>query len=286
MFFRTLIAFSCILCLTACAGSAYRLPQVSSADVQAMKEKVTENPVPLKVYERSDQAYKERLATITSRLKKNAKPLCDYAQYESCYFETTYNPEGTVNAYASEGHKITIYRGLLQYLKNNDEIAAVVAHEMGHHLAKHNQETEQNAAAGAAISGILTAVLLGAANANNPYYNAYQQQQDQQTIENMMAAGAHIGAISYSKEQEREADLLATYLLSRAGYDLKRAQNVMLVLSEFSGETGISSSAFLSTHPAGVERIVSWEKAIDEIRSNPSKLPYSVKDTGAEVKPK
>lgn len=267
--------FVCVVFLTACAGSAYRLPQVSDADVKNMQQKVAESAPPLKVYERSDEKYKQMLASITTRLKKNAKPLCDYAKYESCYFETVYNPDNIVNAYASEGYKITVYRGVLQYLKNNDEIAAVIAHEMGHHLANHNEETQQNAAAGAAISGILTAVILGAANANNPYYSSYQQQQDRQTVENMMKTGAQIGVLSYSKEQEREADLLGEYLLSRANYDLKRAQNVMVVLSKSSGERDISHSAFLDTHPASMERLVAWEQGIEEIKNNPSKLPYA-----------
>lgn len=273
-----LLLLAAILPLTACAGSAYRLPEVSNADIQAMQSKITENKAPLKTYERSDSKYKATLAGITKRLTKKATPLCEYAGYESCHFETNYDSGDTINAYASQGYKITIYKGLLQYLKNEDEMAAVVAHEMGHHLANHNQETQQNAAAGAAISGILTAVLLGAANANNPYYSSYQRQQDQQTLQDMMQAGAQIGMISYSKEQEREADLLATYLLSRAGYNLKRAQNIMLVLSETSGEAAINSSAFLDTHPAGIERLVAWEKAIDEIKGNPSKLPYLKED--------
>lgn len=178
------------LVLTGCAGSAYQLPQVSNADLQAMEKKVAADQAPLKVYKRSDKSYKQTLASITKRLTKNAKPLCEHAGYTSCHFQVAYSPDDTMNAYASEGYKITIHRGLLQYLKNNDEMAAVVAHEMGHHLANHNQEKQQNAATGAAISGILTAVLIGAANANNPYYSGYQQQQDQQTIENMVHAGA------------------------------------------------------------------------------------------------
>lgn len=276
---RIFAACLCLLCLTACAGSAYRLPEVNDADVKAMKQKMAENPVPLKVYERSDQAYEQKLAKITNHLKKHAKPLCDYAEYESCYFKTVYSPDNTVNAYASEGYKITVHQGLLQYLESDDEIAAVLAHEMGHHLAKHNEEKQQNAAVGAAVTGIMAAVLIGAASANNPYYNTqYQQQQNQQTLEDMMAAGAYLGALSYSKEQEREADLLSTYLLSGAGYDLKRAQNIMTVLSESSGETDISKSAFLDSHPGGVERIVAWEKAIEEIQNNPTKLPYAAKN--------
>ena len=278
--FRLIILLSASLLLTACVGSAYRLPQVDQADVRAAQMKIENNKPNLKVYTRSDSKNKQLLASVSNRLSKNAKPLCKHTGYDSCYFQTVYNPESTVNAYASEGHKITVYRGLLQYLKNDDEIAAVLAHEMGHHLAKHNEETATNAATGAAVSGILTAVLVGAANANNPYYSAYQQQQDQDTIENMMNVGASVGALSYSKEQEREADLLATYLLSRAGYSLSRAQNVMVVLSEFSGEKRISESAFLDTHPAGVERYVAWDMAIQEVKNNSSKLPYLKEKSG------
>lgn len=270
--YKVIILISSVLLLGGCAGSAYRLPQVNAQEVKAMEQKMAENTAPLKTYKRSDKHYKQTLANITKRLSKNAKPLCLDTGYTSCYFEVNYNPGSTVNAYASEGHKITIYRGLLQYLKNNDEMAAVVAHEMGHHLAKHNEEKMQNAATGAAVAGIFTAVILAAANANNPYYNASQ---NQETLENMMGAGAHIGALSYSKEQEREADLLATYLLSRAQYDLKSAQNVMVILSKFSGDSKLSQSAFLDSHPAGMERVVAWEKAILEIKENSSKLPYA-----------
>lgn len=266
----------CSLLVTACAGSAYRLPPVSDTDIQAMQKKISSHKTSLRPYKRSDQQYKKIVARITGRLEKNIKPLCDYAEYQSCYFQVGYVADNTFNAYASEGYKISIHRGLLQYLKNEDEVAAVIAHEMGHHLANHNEETLQNAQAGAAISGILTAVLIGAANANNPYYSSYQQQQDQRTLENMMHAGAEIGAISYSKEQEREADLLSTYILSRAGFNLERAQNMMLVLSEYSGEGDTDRAAFLDSHPAGIERFVAWDKAVKEVKNNPSKLPYII----------
>ncbi len=282
--FRHILSLGSMLFLTACAGSAYHLPQYTNADVMAMQERVSKESTPLKVYKRSDEEYKKTLSTITARLRKNATPICEQSGYPSCHFQVTYSPDATVNAYASEGYKITIHRGLLQYLKNHDEMAAVVAHEMGHHIANHNEETHQNAAAGAAVSGILTAVLLGAAAANGAYYTPSQQQQNQRTIEDMMKAGAHIGMLSYSKEQEREADLLATYLLSRSGYNLKKAQNIMVVLAQFAGEKDPSHAAFLNTHPAGIERVVAWEKSIDEIKANRSKLPY-LKETAAETVP-
>lgn len=263
-----------VLCLTACAGSAYRLPDVNEADIQSMNKKIAASRGTIKTYDRTDKANRQLVENAAKRLIKNAKPLCKYTGYQSCYFEVIYKPDSTFNAFAGENNKITIYRGLVQHLKNSDEVAAVIAHEMGHHLANHNQEKTQNAATGAAISGILTAVLLGAAGANNPYYTQYQAAQNQKTVEDMMNAGASIGALSYSKEQEREADLLGIYLLSRAGYNLRRAQNVMLVLADEAGEKDTSRAAFMDSHPAGIERFVAWEKAIDEVSKNPSKLPY------------
>lgn len=285
--FRMLIITMCLFLLAGCTGSAYQLPEVSSADVKLMQEKVAKDAKPLKTYKRSDQQYKSIIAGITSKLTKNAKPLCQQSGYEACFFQVNYDPSSTVNAYASEGYKITLYKGLLQYLQYNDEIAAVVAHEMGHHLANHNEETAKNAATGAAISGIVTTVLLAAANADSPYYMSYQEQQNQQkAIENMMKAGAHLGVMSYSKEQEREADLLATYLLSRAGYDLAKAQNMMVVLAQFNGETGDSSQkAFLESHPAGMERVIAWAKAREEIKNNKTRLPYLKQNKSVEKTP-
>lgn len=241
-----------------------------------MQEKISAEEKPLRVYRRSDAYYKSTLASITKRLEKNAKPLCEDSGYTQCFFKVDYNPEMTENAYASEGYKIVVYKGILQYLKTTDEMAAIVAHEMGHHLAKHNEETRKNAATGMAVSGILTAVLIGAANANNPYMTYQQRQDQQQLIHNMMNLGAYVGVRSYSKEQEREADLLATYLLSRSGYNLKSAQNVMVVLARMAGEEASNPThkAFLDSHPAGAERVVAWQKAMDEIKSNPTKLPY------------
>lgn len=263
----------CLISLNACAGSAYNLPQFTPEEVASAQNDIDKNGSSLKLYERSDKQYKNLVSSISSKLRNNAQPICDQAGYSKCHFEVTYIPDDTVNAYASEGYKITLHKGLLQYLKTNDEIAAVIGHEMGHHIADHNSETDQNAAAGAAISGILTAVVFAAAT-NGTYYSAQQQQQQQESIQDMMKLGAHIGARSYSKEQEREADLLSSYLLARSGYNLNKAQNVMVVLASIAGHEKGNAKSFLESHPAGMERVVSWQKSISEIKNNKEKMPY------------
>ena len=278
--FCLIAALVCSLLLTsACSGSAYKLPNVSPEEKKAAEEKIASDISKLKVYKRSDSAYKTRIANISKRLHKGAGPLCEQAEYDPCYFEVIYSDENVVNAYAHEDYKITVFKVLLQYLKNDDEMAALVAHEMGHHLAKHNQETLRNAQTGAVVSGVFTALLLGAANANNPYYyNSYQQQQDQKTINDMMQVGFEIGKVSYSKEQEREADLLAAYLLGHSGYNLDKAQGMMYTLARLNGDEikVEGKAALLKTHPPTSERYIAWAKAKEEIQHSASKLPVLV----------
>jgi predicted Zn-dependent protease len=82
--------------------------------------------------------------------------------------------------------------------------------------------------------------------------------------------GATVGGLSYSKEQEREADLLAAYVLARAGIDLRRAGRMFEVLAKLDG---YALSSFKDTHPMGAERIVAWRKAVAEVDASSDKLP-------------
>jgi len=86
--------------------------------------------------------------------------------------------------------------------------------------------------------------------------------------------GGHIGMIAFSKEQEREADLLAAYILARAGVDLQRAGRTFEVLTKLGSRTVAS---WKDTHPAGPERIVAWRKAVAEVEASPDKLPTKAK---------
>ena len=91
-----------------------------------------------------------------------------------------------------------------------------------------------------------------------------------QAMQSGAQLGAAIGRISYSKEQEREADYLAALILYRAGVDLDKARGILVTMARASGrkETGM-----LDTHPAGPERLAAWDKAVAEIRASNGALP-------------
>lgn len=274
--FKMAASAALMLLLSACAGSGHYLAKVSDQDLAGVHADMEVNSkYVFKTTLRSGAANRTLVAKVTDRLLNHARPICDHTGYKSCFFQILYHRGDIINASASGPYKVTIYKGLLDYLQSEDEIAAVIAHEMGHHLANHNQEKLQNARVGAAMAGIVTAVIIGAANQSNAYYDPYQQQ----TVKDMSNAGAALGAISYSVAEEREADLLGAYMLARSGYDLKKAERVLWLLMNMAAAEGNTEdrSVFGSSHPGGPERIAAWRNTLAEIRNNPSKLPYQAK---------
>jgi predicted Zn-dependent protease len=247
-----------VFMLAGCAGAQFRLPAISEADVERASLMVAGEGGNLPKYYRTAEEYRAMLDRVAGRLEAAAPALCAHAHAPRCTFNVVYVADDTVNA-QSDDTRIEIYRGLLQYLDSEDEVAAVVGHEMGHEIAQHLEEKRQNATIGAVLAGIL----MGGAMVATGY-------QDQGAMNQSMQLGASIGVLSFSKEEEREADLLSAYLLARADYDLRKAGRVWLVLSKMDGETHAS---MFDTHPAGPERVAAWEKAIAEVEASPNKLP-------------
>ena len=137
-------------------------------------------------------------------------------------------------------------RGIVENAENDEKVALVLGHEIGHQPANHVAASQRNQAAGA----LLRAILLGANAAAD--------------------IGGAIGRISFSKEREREADYLAALILYRSGVDVDKARGFLVTMARASGrrETGM-----LDTHPAGPERIAGWDRATAEIRSSNGRLP-------------
>jgi predicted Zn-dependent protease len=265
---KTIAALALVAALHGCSGAQFALPQLSDAEVSRAALTVSGNTSGLQSYARTDQEYRELLLRVSNRLTVAAPPLCAHAGISSCYFNVRYVVQDVVNAYASGANEIVVYRGLLQYLGTEDEIAAVVGHEIGHHVAEHVEERQENALIGSILAGLLMGGLLAASGVQSP---SYDPGANQGLVRDSMQLGAAVGALSYSKEQEREADLLGAYLLARAGYDLNKAGQVYEVLARMNSEH--TRSGWFDTHPAGPERIAAWQKAVAEVEASPDKLP-------------
>ena len=141
-----------------------------------------------------------------------------------------------VNAWCMPGGKIAVYTGLIEKLGVTDEeLAAVMGHEIAHALREHGRERASQQAAQNAVIGI-GAALLGIGEAGASLVN--------------VVADVTIG-MPYSREFEIEADRIGVELAARAGYDPRAA----ITLWQKMGQAGGSAPPqFLSTHPAPQNR--------------------------------
>ena len=110
---------------------------------------------------------------------------------------------------------------LIADARNTDEIAFVMAHEAAHHIENHLEQQRRNATLGAVVFGQLAGVTGG---------------------------DSDVGARTYSKDFELEADRLGTIIAARAGYDPLRGV-------EFFFRVPDPGDQFLGTHPPNAQRV-------------------------------
>lgn len=150
-----------------------------------------------------------------------------------------------INAFCMPGGKIVFFTGLLNGLKlSDDEAAAVMGHEIAHALREHARE---RMAKNELTS--LGANLLGQLLGNGKYTDAFQ-------------AGGNLLSLSFSREDESEADLVGLDLAARAGYDPRAG--VTLWEKMATANRG-APPQWLSTHPSGPSRIRDIEQHLPDV---------------------
>src|SRR6185295_8351023 len=136
----------------------------------------------------------------------------------------------TVNAFALPGGQIFITEALVGLLNSDDELAAVLGHEVGHVLARHSAEhlAKQQ----------LTQRIIGAVAVGSGSYDTAQLAQLAGSLVNM----------KHGRDDELEADALGLRLTREAGFDPRAMIAVMQKLEKASG--GGRQPEFASTHPS------------------------------------
>ncbi|WP_310734624.1 M48 family metallopeptidase [Azohydromonas caseinilytica] len=195
----------------------------------------------------NDPVLTRRVRDIGFRLIKEApvfRP--DAAQWA---WEINVFDSDEVNAFCAPGGKIGVFTGLVRKLQlTDDELAAVMGHEIAHALREHSREQlSQQTLSGAVVQGI-------AATAG----------------ENAGVAGALAGAgaqlflhLPFSRDMELEADVMGLELMARAGYDPRQAPQVWRKMQRLSG--GQEPVQFFSTHPNSANRIRQLEANVPKV---------------------
>jgi predicted Zn-dependent protease len=162
-----------------------------------------------------------------------------------CYYYFSLSQDDDLNAHA-DGKKVVIYSGMMRFLKDDDEVAIVLAHELAHNLMGHVDSTRQNMIAGAVLGGVIDAVATS---------------QGVNTGGGMMDVGASAAQLAYSIEFEEEADYVGLYIAARAGYDISKAPNLWRRMT-LEDPRGLFREV---THPSNTRRAAALSKAVYEI---------------------
>ena len=183
-----------------------------------------------------DERIARYLATLGDRLVKAAPPELDERVYE--YSFTPVNLK-EINAFALPGGPMFIHRGLVDVAGSEAELAGVMAHELAHVLLRHgtaNASKAQNpwlqlGQIAGAIGGAVVGGAKGAAIAQGSQF------------------GLGTLLLKYSREFEKQADLLGAQIMARAGYDPRALAQMFETIERASQSTGGSGPQWLNSHP-------------------------------------
>ena len=198
----------------------------------------------------TDTAVLTRVRAISDRLIKQTPVYrADAANWK---WEVNVEKNDQVNAYCMPGGKIMVFTGLIDKLKaTDDELAAVIGHEIAHALREHGRERMSLAYAQQGGLALLAAVIGSKKNAAT----------------GLALGGAAMGtqlffALPNSRTQETEADRMGLELAARAGYNPNAAISLWTKMAQSGGK---KPAEFLSDHPSDKTRIDDLSKLIPTV---------------------
>jgi len=174
------------------------------------------------------------------------------SQYRGVRWETAVFVDKEPNAFALPGGKVGVNTGIFTVAKNQDQLAAVIGHEIGHVISRHHEERltrQMGAQTGLAVLGALAGAAYGqnASSAVNQFGG--------------MGAQAMF-LLPGSRTQESEADVVGQRLMAQAGFDPSQAVNLWQNMMAASGNR---APQWLSTHPDPANRIRELQRDVSTL---------------------
>lgn len=159
-----------------------------------------------------------------------------------------------INAFCLPGGKVAVYTGILPVAQDDAGLAAVIAHEVAHAVARHGGERLSQEML---VTGLTVATVVATRDSRNRDLYA-----------GLLGAGAAVGfLLPYSRLHESEADRMGLIYMAKAGYDPRAAVGLWQRMAA-AGKGKAKPPEFLSTHPADTTRIQEIERWLPEALSH------------------
>ena len=185
-----------------------------------------------------------RLRTMAQKMLPFTPKWSDRAK--SWQWEVNLINSKQINAFCMPGGKIAFYTGILDTLKlTDDEVAAVMGHEIAHALREHARARMGKQAA-TSIGANVVSQVFGLGNLGQA----------------ALGASANLLTLKFSRDDETESDLVGLELMARAGYDPRAG---ITLWQKMQAANKGAPPQWLSTHPAGDARIKEIQKHLPEV---------------------
>ena len=200
-----------------------------------------------KVPTSNDPRYTNRLKNIGSRIARGANKENEAWDYE--VFD-----KDTRNAFVLPGNRVGFYKGMMDFTDNDDQVAAIMGHEVGHVTGKHAAERVSTQMAGqlAVVGGTILAGTQGAKRCNGLTGTQRSNclgsvNRNTQLINGALGMGFQLGILMpFSRRHESQSDLLGAKYMHKAGYDAYQSVKLWEKMAENNTNR---QPEFLSTHP-------------------------------------
>lgn len=216
-----------------------------------------------------------RVNTIFNRMV----PYADAANKTSEKFNWQLNVirSNDVNAFAMPGGKMVVFTGIVNKLNlTDDEIAAVIGHEMTHALEEHSKKEAGQQIITDLATKVGSSVIKSKTKLSSKTVNNYKNTLSKYGL-----------TLPFSRHQENQADIGGLRLMAQAGYNPEAAATVWEKMNKAYGSN--SATSLLSTHPSNDARISSIKKMLPEVMpiylnainaKRIDQLPITLKSTG------
>ena len=230
---------------------AYNLYPLSK-DIQLGQQVMTQQLLTLKKGKK--QMDSEADPVEFKRLRRIAHRLIQVSHIPEFPYEVHLADLKIVNAWCAPGGKIMFYTGLwdpkegLVKKGDDEELAAVMAHEISHATARHVTESLSRAASLSVVGGVASSVIAGAG-----------APQGADLFHEIFSEGMNVYLPSYSRKNESEADEIGLIYMAMAGYD---PQAAVRLWKRAASRKGGDKTSIYASHPASGERAKNLEKLL------------------------